>query len=173
MTNITNNITGTNVDLHTAINGISPIKRIAASINELQDAAYWESRHKAGQEAVDAWHETPDFKILNDLRIEQHKLYEDESRNFWGKRKNQARIDETEAQVREVYLRNTKDTYQVHDTARGAINSLEYELRGRVISTLPRVLSENTIHGILLTIPALENKSFDDILKIVNKYVSK
>lgn len=173
--NFTNYLNSSNVsDIHTLVNGVSPIKRIAEGIRALQENQYWSNESKAKDEATNIWRASADFKTLMEFRTEQRKLREDTSKTFWGKRKNQARITEVQGLVREIYERNIPYSWSSYSSAIDAAETIDSHVRYDAANLVSDVrLPESTIYAVLLTIPELETKSFDDILKTINKYVSK
>ena len=172
--NITNNLNGYGQDLNTLINGVSPIQRIADGIASLQRDQFFRNREAADKQAILAWKESEDYKTLSSLVREQNELTKNTSKNFWTKKfKNQDKRDELDRQIDEIVLRNTEsDSYWY--SGMGKLLFIESTLGNRAAANVPDLrLSHATIFAILLTIQDIENKSFDDILKIVNKYVSK
>ena len=172
--NITNNLNGYGQDLNTLINGVSPIQRIADGIASLQRDQYYRNREIAAEQAEIAWKESEDYKTLQTLKKEEHKLILDTRRHFWTKGfKNNNERNATKLLIEEIAERYTESDLGWY-SSRGKIEYIGEMLRSKAAGKVPDLrLSQATIFAILLTIQDIENKSFDDILKIVNKYVSK
>jgi hypothetical protein len=172
--NFTNYINGSG-ELSTFINGVSPIERITDGITSMQRDEYWSKQAKAREEARLVWESSDDYKALIELRLKQHKLWSNTDRSFWTRDyKNKVERDATAEAIKTIYNRNVQLSWSIPSTAYEAASSISSHVQSKAEATVVDTrLPQSTIRAILLTTVGIENKSFDDILKIVNKYVSK
>lgn len=175
--NITNNISGNGMDLFTLINGEDSIQKMAEGIQMLFANQAYTKRKAADLKAVKAFKESALYKAVTELENRQYRARKNKAKNFWGKYKNRAERNALTEEVRELFEKNCEGIpyYSRPDNA--------YDLKQAFISGISAkvyeefdsysTLSYGTIYAILLTIPKLETKSFNDILTEVTKYVSK
>ena len=164
--NIVNHIS-THQDFHTFMNGKSPIATLAEGIQSQLRNEYRDAINEAAKNALEAWEQTPEALELAELLEKETYYYRNDRKNFWGRYKYTKKRNDLVDRAYEIYFKlkpfNALQYTSVDNIVYRMRNDIEYKARNTV-KDCPYM---ETIHAVLLTIPKLEDKSFNDIIKIV------
>lgn len=172
VTNVTNNIVAHNgTNLQELLNGKNPIEKIASGVNTLlrnqQSSVYKTLRAEVEEE----FSKTEIVKQIHELLIRYLTAKYNKKKNFFGQRKNIVEYTAIKNEMRElIYVQQRANHWWYTPTSlEGLLSQLRSDAVSKATDGIMDIYDWDTTYAIILTIPKLENKSFEEIVNIVKK----